>query len=156
MKVNSQQAFAMSEISQRQDTKNETENDKFSSLLEKSKDDSKTGTTITRGVSDADVQSFINDLTSMGASAFWMNFNLDKIQEKIDKKREELADKLGLNKDSKVGDKELTSEQKKEALAELEKLLDEYVKKLMKEMEAKKELENNQKSSPLANFFAQL
>lgn len=155
MKVN--QAYAMSEIIQRQDTSNKNENDEFAALLEKSTTDTNTGTTVVKGVTDTDVENFLNQLTSMGASAFWLNFNLEKIQEKIDKKREELAEQLGLNKDSKNGETELTAQEKEEALAKLEDLLEDYVKELMKKMEVKSELEDSQENgSLLTNLFNQL
>lgn len=155
MKVN--QAYAMSEITQRQDTSNKNENDEFAALLEKSTTDTNTDTNVVKGVSDADVENFLNQLTSMGASAFWLNFNLEKIQEKIDKKREELAEQLGLNKTDENGESTLTPEKKKEALAQLEELLEDYVQELMKKMEARKELEDSQKSdSPLSNLLSGL
>lgn len=153
MKVSNEQIYAMQEMTQRRDTKNTTENDKFASLLEKPKSEEET-TVSTKGITDSDVDNFINKLTSMGASAFWLNFNLEKIQEKIDKKREELMEKLGLNK---TNSEEMTGDDKQAALKELEKLLDDYIKELMEQMKAKKELANSQKpSSPLASLLNQV
>lgn len=139
MKVNqAYQAFAMQEITQRQDTKNSSENENFSTLFGKSiekENDAK----IDKKISDADVEQFKSQLTSMGASNFWLNFNMEKIQSKIEEKRKELATQLGLDKE---GDEALSLEEREEALANLDEMLKDYIKQLLKEMEAKKQLEN--------------
>lgn len=141
MVVSNSQIFASQEIIQRQDTKNKTENEEFASLLEKTKDIS-SNATVSKSVTDSDVENFLDQLTSMGASAFWINFNLEKIQDKIEQKREELMEKLGLDEENV---NEMTSEEKTEALDNLEEMLNSYIKELMEQMEAKKELDSYEK-----------
>lgn len=150
MKVD--QNYALSEIIQRQDTKNKTQNEEFSSMLDKkvSSEITSNATNKTNVVSDAEVESFLTQLTSMGASAFWLNFNLEKIQDKIDKKREELMDKLGINDDNK----KISDEDMKSALEEVEKMLEDYIKELLKQMEAKSDLEKIAKDSPLNQILS--
>lgn len=146
MVVSNNQVFASQEIIQRQDTKNKTENEEFGSLLEKNMktEDTNSNYTVAKGVTSSDVEHFLDQLTSMGASAFWINFNLEKIQDKIEEKRQELMDKLGLNDDSK---NQMTSDERKQALDSLEEMLDDYIKELMEQMEAKKELDNYEKGA---------
>ncbi len=143
MKITNQQIFAMQEIAQRLDKKNTSENEDFATTLKKaSKEEQKN---IEKSVTNSDVDNFIEKLTTMGASAFWLQFNYDKIQEKIDKKRLELMEQLGLNEEN------LEEEEKESAMGELEKMLQDYIKELSEMAKARKELEN-----PNANLQALL
>ncbi len=144
MKVN--QSYAIDEIIQRQDTKIKTENEKFLATLDKAvsqKADTKILNKIDM-VSDADVENFLNKLTSMGASAFWFNYNLEKIQDKIDRKREELMKELGI--DDETAKKDV-------AFEILDEMLEKYIQTLLEQMEKRFELKNISENSPLNEIF---
>lgn len=152
MKVANRQIHAMQELQQRTDAKNTTQSEKFGVLLEKTKDKEESKVS-SYGVTDSEVNSFLHKLTSMGASAFWLHFNLEKIQDKIEKKRDELMKEAGLDK---IDDEKKVSKEVQGALQEIEAMLEDYTKELMEQIEAKKELEKSQKpSSVLASLLAQ-
>ncbi len=145
MKITNQQIYAMQEITQRLDKKNSSENTDFAAALDKSIDKQKDEKNIVKSVTSSDVEIFLNKLTSMGASAFWLNFNYEKIQEKIDEKRLEFMEKLGLNKE------DLEKEEKTNLIEELDKMLQDYIKELSKQASIKDELENS--TSQLKRFL---
>ncbi len=145
------QSYALNEIIQRQDTKNRSENENFSATLDKTLSKSKKlDTKELSSVTNSDVEEFLHKLTSMGASAFWLNFNLEKIEDKVNKKRDELIEKLGLCDDKQIN----IEEERKEALEKLDEMLKEYIDSLLAQMEFKQELKNAQKS-PLNQIFSQ-
>lgn len=150
MKVSSSQVHAMQEMQQRANAKNTTQSEEFGSLLQKTKD-KKEGKVLAYGVTDSEVNSFLHKLTSMGASAFWLQFNLEKIQDKIEKKRDELMEEMGLDE---IDDEKKASKKVQDTLQEIEAILEDYAKELMEQIKAKKELERSQKStSILANLL---
>lgn len=152
MKVTNRQIHAMQELQQRTDAKNTTRSEKFGALLEKTKDKEESKAP-SYGVTDSEVNSFLHKLTSMGASAFWLHFNLEKIQDKIEKKRDELMQEAGLDK---IDDEKKASKKVQDALQEIEAILEDYAKELMEQIKAKEELEKSQKpSSVLASLLAQ-
>lgn len=142
------QSYAMNEIMQRQDTTNKTENEKFASLLAKSTSDD--GYTVVKsGVSDIDVDLFLDQLTSMGASAFWLNFNLEKIQDMIEAKRQEYSEKLGLN------DESISDDDRQSALKELDDMIEDYIKDILKQTDVKSSFSSDIKNSPLIQILSE-
>lgn len=98
------------------------------------------------------VQNFVDNLTQLGASAFLLKFNLEKIQELLDKKREELKSALGL--DDKATPP-LEGEKRAKALAELEKILEDYAKELLEKLKNKEELSKPQENKSLLSSLLQ-
>lgn len=80
---------------------------------------------------DASLEEFKRQLSSMGALNFLQNFNLDKIEAELEKKKAELMDSLGL---SKTTEPPLSGEDRKTALSTLDKLLSDYKKELLEKM----------------------
>lgn len=99
----------------------------------------KTSSTQDSKITNLDIQSFKDNLTSMGASAFWLQFNLQKIAEEVEKKREELM------KAFDEQSKNMTQDQKDTALADIEKILEEYAKKLLAQAKERSEEQANNK-----------
>ncbi|MDD3462890.1 MAG: hypothetical protein PHW07_04535 [Sulfurospirillaceae bacterium] len=97
------------------------------------------------------IDSFKDELTTLGASAFVQKLNLEKIEKLIEDKRSELTKSLGLSEDSNPV---LQGEDRKTALATLEKMLNEYTKELQAQMQIKNlQTKNNEMlSSVLKNF----
>ncbi|MDD2384005.1 MAG: hypothetical protein PHN18_07435 [Sulfurospirillaceae bacterium] len=83
--------------------------------------------------SDASVEEFKRQLASMGASNYLQEQNMKKIEELIEKKKEELMDSLGLSDKTQPP---LSEEAKKTALTTLDTLLSDYKKQLMEQMQA--------------------
>jgi len=81
---------------------------------------------------DAALQQFKKDLTTKGAIKFLYDFNMEKIEEMVEKYKQELLKNLGENP---------TPEQ----LAEVEKLVEDYRKELLKQLA---ELNDKDKNSP--------
>ncbi len=137
MKVTNQNIFAMQEISQRANKK-QTGEDFMAKLKKVTKNEEKN---IEKNITNSDVDNFIQKLTSLGASAFWTQFNNDKIQEKIDEKRAELMKGLKVEKE----DENLSEEERQEkenVLKEIEEALLEYAKQLQEQAIAQKELKS--------------
>lgn len=144
MKIN-QQAHAMQEIMQRQDTKNKSQNENFAKLFEKnvSHEDK-----ITNDIKKLDVDKFLDKLVNLGAGNFWLNFNMEKIEDKIQAKKDELVKSLGLDK------KDISEEKKDDALKKLQDMLDEYVKNMYKNMDQNQVLKyQNNKNSLLSDLL---
>lgn len=156
MKITNGQLHQVQALKQKNDTKNIPKNEKFSNFLEQPEQpEEKKNSEVALGdiVTDDEVSSFLHKLTSMGASAFWFNFNLEKIQEKIEKKREELLEEMGLDE---MDDVQKASKEVQEALKEIEAILQDYAKELMEQIKAKDELEKSQKrTSILASLLTQ-
>lgn len=89
-------------------------------------------------------EAFRQELTSMGAVAFFYNFNMEKIEELIEEKKQELKASLGLDEGANPP---LEGQERAQALAHLEQMLESYTKQLREQMEAKSVLEG--KKSPL-------
>ncbi len=142
MKITSQQVFAMQEIMQRQDRKNRSENEDFAATLSKTTDKEELDKKVEKNITDKDVDTFIDNLTNMGASAFWLKFNYEKIQDKINEKRDELMEKLGLDEEDLKNRSTSKDIAKLDAIEELEKLLEEYIKELNAKAQKDKELKN--------------
>jgi hypothetical protein len=105
------------------------------SMLEKQKPEEK---------STQDVEQFRKDLKSYGALAFVQKLNLEKIEKLIEQKRESLKKDLGLDDSTQPP---LEGQDRLDALETLNALLEDYVKQLQDQMQAKKELENRQTHS---------
>ena len=88
---------------------------------------------------NAKIEKFKQDLFNYGPMGLAFKLNMDKIQEKIDKKREEL--KAQYNVENLHGD-ELTK-----TLKAIDETLMIYEKQIREEMKAQKELEDQQNSA---------
>ena len=77
------------------------------------------------------VAKFLHDLTTKGAAKFLADFNMEKIQAKIDEFRKKLEEQMG---DSP------------EALQEIEKMVEEYTKQLLEELQ--NSLDSGKKEKP--------
>lgn len=77
----------------------------------------------------AQVKDFTQKLTSVGALAFYQNFNQEKIEKLVEEKREELMRKLGLDENKQPP---LEGKEKQDALSSLEELLRNYQKEVQK------------------------
>lgn len=82
---------------------------------------------------DAAVEDFKRQLTSMGAASYLQEQNTKKIEELLEKKKQELMDSLGLGKDTQPP---LSGEARKTALETLDELLSDYKKQLLEQMQA--------------------
>ncbi|WP_373036237.1 hypothetical protein [Sulfurimonas sp.] len=69
---------------------------------------------------DSAVAKFLNDLTTKGAAKFLADFNMEKIQAKIDEFRKKLEEQMG---DSP------------QAVQEIEKMIEDYTKQLLEELQ---------------------
>lgn len=100
---------------------------------------------------DAEVEAFKRKLASSDASRFFQEYNFDKIDELVAKKKEELMEALGLNTDAQPP---LVGEARKIALQTLETLLDDYKKELQEQMKAQEKIEKQTTtlSAVLQNF----
>jgi len=94
--------------------------------------------------STPEVEQFRKDLKSYGALAFVQKLNLEKIEKLIEQKRESLKKDLGLDDSTQPP---LEGQDKLDALETLNTLLEDYIKQLQNQMQAKKELENRQTHS---------
>jgi len=82
---------------------------------------------------DGSLQKFRDDLTSKGALKFLYDFNMEKIEEMVQKYRDELLKNLG-------------EDPSPQELAEVEKMVEDYRKQLLEELA---ELNDTEKNSPL-------
>lgn len=100
---------------------------------------------------DAAVEEFKRELSSMGALGFLQSFNREKMEALIEKKKEELMESLGLSDKTQPP---LSTEERKTALQTLEDLLAAYKKELLEKTQAEEKLEKNNTtlSSVLQNF----
>lgn len=100
---------------------------------------------------DAEIEAFKRKLASSDASKFFQEYNLNKIDELVAKKKAELMEALGLNADAQPP---LVGEERKIALQTLEALLDDYKKELQEQMKAEKKIEEQTTtlSAVLQNF----
>lgn len=100
---------------------------------------------------DAEIEAFKRKLASSDASKFFQEYNLNKIDELVAKKKAELMEALGLDADAQPP---LVGEGRKIALQTLEALLDDYKKELQEQMKAEKKIEEQTTtlSAALQNF----
>lgn len=100
---------------------------------------------------DAAVEDFKRELSSVGALGFLQSFNLEKIEKLIEKKREELMESLGLSDKTQPP---LSTQDRESALKTLEDLLADYKKELLEKAQAEDKLEKNNTtlSAVLKNF----
>ena len=100
---------------------------------------------------DAAVEDFKRELSSVGALWFLQSFNLEKIEKLIEKKREELMESLGLSDKTQPP---LSTQDRESALKTLEDLLADYKKELLEKAQAEDKLEKNNTtlSAVLKNF----
>ena len=82
---------------------------------------------------DAAVEDFKRQFTSMGAASYLQEQNTKKIEELLEKKKQELMDSLGLGEKTQPP---LSGEARKTALETLDELLSDYKKQLLEEMQA--------------------
>ncbi len=94
---------------------------------------------------DAEVEAFKRKLASSDPSRFFQEYNFDKIEELIAKKKEELIEELGLGAGAQPP---LVGEARKIALQTLETLLDDYKKELLEQFKAEEKIE--QKAATLS------
>ena len=82
----------------------------------------------------AKVEQFKKDLEELGPLRLAFKLNIDKIKEKIEEKRAELAQIFKLA--------ELSGDEKARTIASIEEMLEAYKKQLLEQMQAAKELED--------------
>ena len=85
----------------------------------------------------AKVEQFKKDLEELGPLRLAFKLNMDKIKEKIEEKRAELAQLFKLA--------ELSGDEKARTIASIEEMLEAYKKQLLEQMQAAKELEEENK-----------
>ena len=86
----------------------------------------------------AKVEQFKKDLEELGPSRLAFKLNMDKIKEKIEEKRAELAQLFKLA--------ELSGDEKARTIASIEEMLEAYKKQLLEQMQAAKELEDEKQA----------
>jgi len=90
-----------------------------------------------------EVKAFFAKMDKYGnALSYVVNSNLEKIKELIDKKKEELKKAAGF-----YSEPPLSPEAKADAMKEIEKILAEYTKELLKELEDKSKAEKTVKQT---------
>ena len=85
----------------------------------------------------AKVEQFKKDLDELGPLRLAFKLNMDKIKEKIEEKRAELAEIFEVAK--------LSGDEKARTIASIEEMLEAYKKQLLEQMQAAKELEDKNK-----------
>jgi len=127
----------------------------FAGILErqigKKVDPSASSSTSSTSESDAELEAFKAELKEKGALQFYQDYNFEKIDKLIEKKKAELEDKLGLSADSQPA---LTGEDRTSALSSLDDMLDAYRKQLQDKMQAEDQID--QKNSTLKTFLQEL
>ena len=84
------------------------------------------------------VEQFKKDLEELGPLRLAFKLNMDKIKEKIEEKRAELAQLFKLA--------ELSGDEKARTIASIEEMLEAYKKQLLEQMQAAKELEDEKQA----------
>ncbi len=105
----------------------------------------------TSSENDEALQSFLDDLKSKGALAFYQDYNFEKIQKLIDEKKAELTESLGLNDTSSTA---LSGDARQQALSNLDDMLDAFRKQLQEKMQAQDE--QNKQNTVLSTFLQNL
>ena len=86
----------------------------------------------------AKVEQFKKDLEELGPLHLAFKLNMDKIKEKVEEKRAELAQLFKLA--------ELSGDEKARTIASIEEMLEAYKKQLLEQMQAAKELEDEKQA----------
>jgi len=101
--------------------------------------------------SDASIEEFKRELSSMGAVNFLQALNMEKIETLMEKKKAELMESLGLSENTQPP---LSGEERESALQTLEDLLADFQKELMEKTKAEDALKkNNQMLTSLLKAF---
>ncbi|MBN1838415.1 MAG: hypothetical protein JW802_00055 [Campylobacterales bacterium] len=138
-------------------SKNEEVGSTFASILESEIDvkqksaSNETPETLASSSQDEALEAFKEALRTKGALQFYQDYNFEKIEKMIEEKKAELMDKLGLGEDAQPP---LVGEERVNALASLEEMLDAYRKQLQEKMQAEDELK--QQTSTLTTFLQDL
>lgn len=85
----------------------------------------------------AKVEQFKKDLEELGPLRLAFKLNMDKIKQKVEEKRAELAEIFEVTK--------LSGNEKAKTIASIEEMLEAYKKQLLEQMQAAKELEDENK-----------
>lgn len=112
-----------------------------------------TENTTTTSKSDAAVEEFKRQLASMGAANYLQEQNAKKIEELLAKKKEELMGKLGLGSDTKPP---LSGAEQKTALETLDKLLSDYKKQLLEQMQASSKTNSGTNTAALSSLLEKM
>lgn len=86
----------------------------------------------------AKVEQFKKDLEELGPLRLAFKLNMDKIKEKVEEKRAELAEIFEVAK--------LSGDEKARTIASIEEMLEAYKKQLLEQMQAAKELEDEKQA----------
>ncbi|MBE0496113.1 MAG: hypothetical protein IBX45_06855 [Campylobacterales bacterium] len=121
----------------------DAKSDAFSAELERQLMQAIKGQSPVKKEEDPEVVAFKERLTSLGATAFFQQFNMEKIEKLIEEKREALKESFNVDG--------LEGKERVEALAKIEEILQEFAKELQERLAAKQELE--EKKSPLASLL---
>jgi hypothetical protein len=139
-------------------SKNEEAGSAFASILEseinvkqKSSSNETPIETLASSSQDEALVAFKEALRTKGALQFYQDYNFEKIEKMIEEKKAELMDKLGLSEDAQTP---LVGEERANALASLDEMLDAYRKQLQEKMQAEDELK--QQTSTLTTFLKDL
>ncbi|MBP9565729.1 MAG: hypothetical protein KBE02_00415 [Sulfurospirillum sp.] len=139
-------------------SKNEEAGSAFASILEseinvkqKSSSNETPIETLASSSQDEALEAFKEALRTKGALQFYQDYNFEKIEKMIEEKKAELMDKLGLSEDAQTP---LVGEERANALASLDEMLDAYRKQLQEKMQAEDELK--QQTSTLTTFLKDL
>ena len=139
-------------------SKNEEAGSAFASILEseinvkqKSSSNETPIETLASSSQDEALEAFNEALRTKGALKFYQDYNFEKIEKIIEEKKAELMDKLGLSEDAQTP---LVGEERANALASLDEMLDAYRKQLQEKMQAEDELK--QQTSTLTTFLKDL
>ncbi|MCR1810832.1 MULTISPECIES: hypothetical protein [Sulfurospirillum] len=100
---------------------------------------------------DPAVETFLEDLKTKGALAFYQDYNFEKIEKLIEEKKAELTEKLGLGESTQPP---LTGKAREDALTSLDDMLDAYRKQLQEKMQAEDKLD--QQNTMLGTFLQDL
>lgn len=103
--------------------------------------------------SDASVEEFKRQLSSMGAAKYLQEQNAEKIEALIAKKKEELMGSLGLGSDAKPP---LSGKEQKTALETLDKLLSDYKKQLLEQMQASSKTNSGTNTTTLSSLLEKM
>ena len=139
-------------------SKNKEAGSAFASILEseinvkqKSSSNETPIETLASSSQDEALEAFKEALRPKGALQFYQDYNFEKIEKMIEEKKAELMDKLGLSEDAQTP---LVGEERANALASLDEMLDAYRKQLQEKMQAEDELK--QQTSTLTTFLKDL
>lgn len=131
--------------------------EKFLETLQQNEQNAQNSSTIANdfeneSLLNLDVDKFREKLRELGASAFYMSFNLEKIEQKLEEKRKELEENANLDS--------LSGEEKTKAIATIDKMLEDYKKELLKQLneqsQMQKQASEEQNKNSLSSVLATL